>query len=266
MLKSSQLKVNNYWNNIINDPDIDGVCPMGGGGLIEIYYREYFEKRNFLKFFNKKIKPSLLEIGCGSGRWAVALNKHLKNYSGIDISRVSINKAVEVCKSKNINNCDFYTASVAEFNSDQKFDIIYLGGVTQYMENNEFNESILYLKKFLKPNGIFIDRSTITLEKTTKMINKNNYFAVYRTEDEITNIFKNAGLKKIHSQNSYRFLRIGKLARFINYPLILNILKKTPLITYNILYAITCFADLLKPKIFYEEGIGNFTHKFQIFK
>lgn len=266
MTKSSKSKVNNYWNNLINDPDIDGMSPMGGGGLIEIYYRQYFEKNNFLKFFDIKTKPDILEVGCGSGRWALALHKYLGHYSGIDISEVSIRKARELCKSKNINNCDFYFTTITEFSSNRRFDIIYFGGVTQYMEDDEFAKTVSFLKKFLKSDGIFIDRSTISLETGREINDKNNYFSIYRTENEITDIFKDIGFKKILSKNSYRFLRIGKLACYLNHPLLLNILKKTPFITYNILYVITRLADVLKPKVFYENGIGYFTHKFQIFK
>jgi ubiquinone/menaquinone biosynthesis C-methylase UbiE len=266
MTKLSKVKVNNYWNNLIKDPEIDGVCAFGGGNAIERYYRSYFEKRNFIKFFSKKQKPNLLEVGCGSGRWAFALSKYLTHYTGIDISKISIDTAIKSCQSKNINNCDFYNIHTLEFNTNQKFDIIYFGGVTQYMEDDEFSNAVFHLKKFLKPCGIFIDRSTVSLEISRNFINKNDYFAIYRTESEITDIFKNANFKKVRSQNSYQFLRVGKLARYMNYPPRLNILRKTPFITYHMLYAITELANLLKPKVFYENGIGYFTHKFQVFK
>ena len=86
-------KAHHYWNNLINDPDVDGVSPMGGGGMIEIYYRTYFELLNFLKLYNFKSRPNILEVGCGSGRWGFALHPYVSHYTGIDISEVSIKHA-----------------------------------------------------------------------------------------------------------------------------------------------------------------------------
>lgn len=267
MTNSSKTVVNNYWNKLINNPEIDGVYPMGMGGLVEIYYRTYIEKLNFLKLIKSKNKPSVLEIGCGAGRWAISLNKYLKNYTGIDISETSIEKAIELCTAKQINNCSFQCIDITNFKSKQKFDIIYFGGVTQYMQDEEIKTSILHLKNFLNKDGLLIDRSTLTLENEQQINNRDGYFAIYRNEKELASLFADNGFQIISSMNSYAFLRISRLANYINNrPRLINILRRSPTISYNLLLVLTKLANFIKPKVFSEEGTGKYTHRFITFK
>lgn len=263
MTNISKTVVNKYWNNLIINPEIDGVYPMGGGGLIEIYYRTYFEKLNFLKIINGKQKPSLLEIGCGAGRWAISLNKYLKNYTGLDISKISIEKAIELCNEKHIINCSFECVNVTDFKSEQKFDIIYFGGVTQYMQDEEIKNAIVHLKKFLNHGGLLVDRSTLTLESEQQINNRDGYFAIYRNENELASLFVDNGFQIISSMDSYSFLRGSIVVNFINkHPRLISILKSTPAISYNLLLFLTKAANFIKPKVFSEEVTGKFTHRF----
>ncbi len=259
-------KAHHYWNNLINDPDVDGVSPMGGGGMIEIYYRTYFELLNFLKLYNFKSRPNILEVGCGSGRWGFALHPYVSHYTGIDISKISIKQAKKLSKSRRLDNCDFQCVSNQDFQSSTKFDIIYFGGVTQYIEDKALKKDLSHLRKMLKPDGILIDRSTYTLEQHRVINNQIKYFAIYRTEKELASIFKQLGFKKVSSQISYKFLRIGILSKLFNYPPILAILRKIPDVVYYALICLTSFIDYLSPKIFSEKEIGKFTHKFTTFK
>lgn len=54
---------------------------------------------------------------------------------GFDLSDMSIKRARELKKDKQISNVDFYVSSIENFNTDGKFDIILSLGVLQYVEN-----------------------------------------------------------------------------------------------------------------------------------
>ncbi len=239
---------------------------MGGGGMIEIYYRTYFELLNFLKLYNFKSRPNILEVGCGSGRWGFALHPYVSHYTGIDISEVSIKHAKMHAKIREVKNCYFENVSIRNFHSNKKFDLIYLGGVTQYIEDKILYKDLLHLKSMLKSDGMIIDRSTLTLEPNRVINNQKKYYAIYRTEEELKNIFKQTGFIKISSQKSYKFLRIGILSKIMSYRPILTFLRKIPEIVFPSLLRVTSLLDYVSPKIFEENEIGKFTHKFTSFK
>ena len=76
--------------------------------------------------------PSILDVGCGSGRLAQLLSPvPFENYLGVDISSAAIDKAcaLEVSKSK------FETADLETWSPDRKFDAIV------------FNESLYYARR-----------------------------------------------------------------------------------------------------------------------
>lgn len=254
---------NKYWNNTKLDPEIDGVAPMGGCGRLEIYYRNYFENKRFKQIAELKGK-SLLEIGCGAGRWALNLSQLLFHYDGIDISSPSIDFANKLINTRNIQNCKFYNCNIKNFNTQIKYDIIYFSGVTQYIENDELALIIKIVKSLLKPGGIIIDRSTITLEPKTKIGRRDNYYCIYRTSDDIKNVFEKEGFKLMHQQRTYRFLRLNKLKYIYNNKVIwfLNIV---PSVWFNVLEFITHMQDILSPKIFREDICGSFSHDFFVF-
>ncbi len=262
---SENAKVSKYWNDVIDNPDFDGVAPMGGCGRLEIAYRGYFEHKTFKNLIKNIEKPRLLEVGCGSGRWAWALHKQLSKYVGIDISKKSIEWAINKKKKMNIKNCTFQTVPLNKFVSKNKFDIIYFGGVTQYMSDAELEKNLIYTTNLLSNNGVIIDRSTISLEKFGASKSSSNYYAKYRTKKELGKIFQRCGLQLINYKQSYRFLRVGILANALNFPPILRVLLSITPLSYYVFLAITYISDLLNPKVYQEKDIGKFTHIFTVY-
>ena len=53
-----------------------------------------------------KNKIKFLEIGCGDGKYAFFISKHVKEYSGVDLREKSLEKAKEILKFK--ENCYLY--------------------------------------------------------------------------------------------------------------------------------------------------------------
>lgn len=252
--------VTQHWNSKTIDPEIDGVAPMGGGGKLEIYYRNYFEAKHFRKIIKTKDK-TLLEIGCGAGRWALNLYNTLNYYEGIDISFPSIELAKNRIKLRGINNCKFYQGNIKDFNPAIKYDIIYFSGVTQYVESDELTQLIKIVKSWLKPEGIIIDRSTITLEAKTIIGLRGDYFSIYRTPNEIIKLFNQEYLKLLYQNRTYRFLRFNNT--YSNK--LIYVLKFLPSVLYYFLYFLTYVQDVLYPKIFREDICGKFSHDFFVF-
>lgn len=93
--------------------------------LIPRFETEYLIEKTlkYIKNFNF-IKPSILEIGTGSGCISIALKKEIEcNIDAIDIS----NKAIEVAKrnaNKNNVEINYFLVDIHNFNFNKQYDIV----------------------------------------------------------------------------------------------------------------------------------------------
>ncbi len=253
-----------YWNSLSEtDPHLVGVYPMGGGGKMEVFYRHFFEFLNFQKMVTLTNQSEVLEIGCGNGRWAISIAPKVKKYTGVDFSGYALKIAQRAAEKHGIKNVEYFETEATEFVPDRKYDIIYLSGVTQYMEAESIEKMLDNLLPHCNSETVIIDRSTVAIEKR-QVMSTEKYYSIFRTPSELAQVMEKYGYKLVRQEQSYRFLRgakfllYGPLMRVV--PGIARICKPYSFYILNLLSSI---ADRVCPIEF--EG-GNLTHKFLLFK
>ena len=71
-------------------------------------------------------ESTILEIGSGTGEFAIALSKLCRKLYAIDVSPIMIDYAREKAKFNNVNNIEFYNAGFLTFDyTGEKFDHVY---------------------------------------------------------------------------------------------------------------------------------------------
>lgn len=143
---------------------------------------------------------SLLDIGCGPGRLSFLFAKYCSYVLGIDISETFLSIAKQIKDIKRISNIDFKNMSITNINLDQKFDIIFIGGVLLYFDDMEVVRCIREIKNhYLNKNGRIIIREPISyLGRDFK-----DEQDVKRTEKSIEKLFKLAQMKTIYSKETF---------------------------------------------------------------
>lgn len=253
-----------YWKNYSERIDsCFGVYPMGGGGEFEVYYRHYFELRNFLKHVSVSPESNLLELGCGVGRWALSLAPLVGKYVGIDVNSNAIRIAESIVNSEGIDNVKFFHQSITDFNPESYYDIIYFSGVSQYLSDQDLSFILNKIKPHLSNNAILVDRSTINIQKREILVN-DSYVSIFRTPNEIAEIAYDNGWECYFKCRSYRFMRItpflckGKRQLFMLK--ILNLLGPN---IFHLINGLSLILDTIKPVPF--EG-GYRSHDFMFFR
>lgn len=170
-----------------------------------------FEKEFILPQLKIDKNASVLDIGCGIGRWAESIIPLAGYYCGTDFSEEMVKVAENRCSQRD-NNCTFYNASfneIAEKNEsffNRKFNRVIIGGVCMYINDSDLENCLKGFTKHLDEHCIMYLTETVaiktrlTLDRCPSEALKTNYDVIYRTTDEYNEYYKiltNSGFKII---------------------------------------------------------------------
>lgn len=159
-----------------------------------------FEKQFILPKLKITKKSSVLDIGCGIGRWAESVIPLAGYYFGSDFSAEMVNISRKRCVFPN-ENYDFCHASFNEIAENEnlfftkKFDRIIIGGVCMYINDNELEQCISGLIKYLDEHCIMYFTETVateyrlTLNECPSKALKTTYDVIYRTPTEYNKLY-----------------------------------------------------------------------------
>ena len=175
----------------------------------EIISRSKFEeeKSHLNKIINLSDYNNVLDLGGGVGIWA---EYFLENCEKVTLVEKQL-KFIEIAKSNVISNrIDYINVDLNDFETTEKYDFIFLSGVSIYLKDSEFIQLLKKIEKIILPNGIFVLRDAYGINKeffVDKISEELNlpYKAKYRTLGKYYNlIMSNTKLNKIYSKDMYK--------------------------------------------------------------
>ncbi len=141
--------VMNNWNIFWKTESINSI------GMKYHHYIIFKIYKNFLDNFKLK-KPSILEIGCGSGEITARI---LKRYGGSAILVDNSEEAVKIAKNnfrKHKLKAKVILTDIFNFYTKKKFDLVHSEGLIEHFKGEKQNELIKIHKKYVKKDGIVI--------------------------------------------------------------------------------------------------------------
>jgi len=177
------LDVSEYWRN------------RGGGYYDELKNQTASEKsllktqeEHVLKLFQGKKFNSILEVGCGFGRYTKILYSLFKpeKYLALDISKEQIENAKKYVINEKI---EFQCSKIQDFNSDQKFDLVFASEILMHINFEDIEEVIKKLSMFCKGSIVTID----LFEKDKIGSSSKGYCFVH----DYSKLFEKNGAKKV---------------------------------------------------------------------
>ena len=184
------------------------------------------------KIFHDNIDVSgkkVLEIGCGIGRWVEALHDKCASYLGLDFSEDLLEIAE---KTYDYDNCKFQLMSATDIKVDElviepPFDVIIFSGFLMYINDDDINIIMDEVNQIgAEDKIIFAMEPTSCMETRLTLKDfysdglESDYSAIYRTEQEYLDFFKQLNCKEMrtghlfddlsdHSETNYMFYVIG---------------------------------------------------------
>ncbi|MGO8823214.1 MAG: class I SAM-dependent methyltransferase [Desulfomonilaceae bacterium] len=237
-----------------------GVHPMGGGGLVEYPYRCYFELKHLRQIVPLTKNMNVLELGCGNGRWIKSLAPLVKHYTGVDSDQEGITIARE--RTLDITNVDIQELNIRDFRGDRSYDFVYFSAVSEYNEDNILHIVLENLSKWFTPTTIIVDRSTINYKQSSINREKNGCY-VYRTPQQIEDIYGKHGFVLQYTKRSYRPLRLGRfLSKQPLEPTLSRVIEVTQPVSFYVMLSLSFLADILHPT---ERTSLGISHDFFLF-
>lgn len=182
-----------------------------------IFFKYFFDKRLFKKKYN-----TMLDLGCGSGRWSYFASQYTQKLICCDGSIEALRVAKKNLKDK--KNVSFVKSSIENLKLKKKVDFCFSLGVIHHTENPKKN--LIKVYNLLDKKGIFLLYFYYDLDnksKFYKIIWKfSNFFRFFISK--LPNIFKYIVCLIIAIFIYFPLARIAKILHFFkldikNFPL-----------------------------------------------
>lgn len=191
-----------------------------------------------------------LDVGCGSGVWLERFASRFDRVHGIDLSSEMVASAQARLARLGIDNATVEVRGAVELPPSLCYDLIFVGGVLMYLNDDVAAKMLAQLCRMLTPSGLLIFReSTSSPEpwyRDTPLSPglfappsepgapgqpappRPPYFAIYRTPETYPKLATNQGLAVLHTRPNrdykladltegalrlWNWLRGGRLAR-----------------------------------------------------
>lgn len=157
--------------------------------------RDQQEKEKISGLLSWEKGQTVLDIGCGVGRWGESVLQKELNYVGVDYSE----NLLEIAKDnlKEYNNKTLLHASFQEFpealknqNIDQTFDKIFINGVMMYLNDTDLQKGLKDVFQACKEDCELYLKESMGVEKRLTLSDfysdslSQNYTAIYRSISE----------------------------------------------------------------------------------
>ena len=141
-------------------------------------------------------KFTILDIGCGMGRWAKNLEPKIKLYNGIDFSSEYVKSASKSFETN--SQISFFQMSATQLDLSillNNYDLIIMTAVAMYINDDELSKVFSDINKHFNSSFIYFHESVsilphrLTLKDFDSAELKSKYNAIYRTGDEYEDFF-----------------------------------------------------------------------------
>ncbi len=152
---------------------------------------------------------SLLDLGGGSGQWAMRFSRLVKSVTLVEFSQGMLDLAKKLSLDENIDNIHFVHSEAQDFFSDDLFDVIWISGLLIYLEDDELEKLLTNSYNMLQTNGVILLRDGTGIGNSHRIENiyseslKQNYSAFYRTASDYIQLFDKHGFINTYEDDMF---------------------------------------------------------------
>lgn len=143
----------------------------------------------------------VLDLGCGAGTWLAVFANRYSAVVGLEQSSTMVEAAKE--RMRGLRNVEILEGDVRADLPDAPFDLIFLGGLCMYLNDDDVTALLRSLSHRLSDSGAIILReSTVPAGRSTA---QGEYQAVYRSAAAYQTLFCEAGFAASEVRRNYGY-------------------------------------------------------------
>ena len=158
-------------------------------------------------------REACLDVGCGSGVWLERLAPRFARAHGIDLSSAMVESARAHVAKGGHRNVTVSCQGAMELSEEARYDLIFVGGVLMYLNDDVVGEMVSKLRRMLAPGGLLILRESTSRPepwyRDTPLSPglfaepgqaRPPYFAIYRKPETYRQLAEDHSLQVVRSQ------------------------------------------------------------------
>jgi SAM-dependent methyltransferase len=208
----NQTSVNRYWAEVT--PSILGPYMMDGFGfpLSAGNFRFRAESLIVRRLTRNLDRNGIaLDLGSGIGHWAELFAHDFSRVVAVEGSHGLYQALKERCAG--YANISPVLGNVLSFELGGKYDLVFLGGLLMYLDENDLIALLQRLAPCLGPSGVILCReSTVRGETVTR---KGDYPVVYRSVSSYRDLFQRCGLMVQHVERNEPYVLLQMACELI---------------------------------------------------
>lgn len=168
-------------------------------------------------------RGACLDVGCGVGVWLERLAGRFERADGIDLSAEMVAAAAARMKRAGLDNVRVEQRSVTDLVGARSYDLVFVGGVLMYLNDDEVEGMVARLAGLLAPRGLLVLRESTTTGATWYRDTplwpglfakpgapRPPYYAIYRTPPAYREMVERQGLEVVRCQPN-RHYKVAEL-------------------------------------------------------
>jgi SAM-dependent methyltransferase len=150
------------------------------------------QEKRILRSFTGGKPLTILDIGCGIGRWAHNLRPQIQAYHGIDFSERFIQAAKRTFR--DMPQCAFFQMSATEIDTSvllPRYDLVIVTGVAMYINDEAIGRLLRFINQLTGASSCIYMQESVSILATRLTLKdfdsaelKSKYSAIYRTREE----------------------------------------------------------------------------------
>lgn len=208
MAEINRHAVSLYWERVT--PTIMGPYMMDGYGFPASagHYRFRSERQIVERLIQDVDRNgAVLDLGSGIGYWAEEFARSFARVDAIEGSSTLYPELEKRCLRR--SNMRAFLGDALSFEPDQRYSLIFLGGLLMYLGEKDMLALLQRLTRLLKPGGIILSRESTVRGRT--VLRTGDYTVAYRSVQSYTALFQQSNLtiRHIERNEAYILLEMG---------------------------------------------------------
>lgn len=188
-----------YWDQASREATIDLDQVAAHNSQLPLAFHRSIRRRQIDRLAEEILRlgepPTVLDLGCGPGLWAVELSSLVRSWMGYDIAPAFVEEAARQAKERGLDHLKFQVGSLLEVSLEERFDLVVLGGALGLFDDPDLPGLMQVVRRHLKPDGLAYVRVSTVPWPYPRLTIRHDLPVRYRRVEHYLRLFQSVGLK-----------------------------------------------------------------------